>query len=56
MKSDEIFQFKLSQVNKIRPKQVEKMDVKKFIREGEFDKLNKIINDVSQENFEENGN
>jgi len=56
MKSDEIFEFKLSQVNKIRPKQLEKMDVKKIIRDGEFSRLNKLINDVSKENFQENGN
>ncbi len=51
-----IFEFNLSQVNKVKPKQVEKINVKSMINKGQFEDVNRVIEDFSQENFEENGN
>jgi hypothetical protein len=55
MKSEEIFEFSLSQTNKIRPKQLDKINVKNMIKTRDYEKLTNVIDDLSQENFEENG-
>lgn len=55
MKSDQIFEFNLSQTNRIKPRQIDKINVKTMIRNKEIDKINEVINDLSQENFDENG-
>ena len=55
MNSEEIFEFSLSQTNKIRPKQLDKINVKNMIKNKEYEKLTNVIDDLSRENFQENG-
>ena len=55
MNQPENFDFYLSQTNKIKPKQVRQMDVVHLIRRNKINEFNEVVNDLSQENFEENG-
>lgn len=52
--SSEGFSFFLSQTNKIKPKQVNKMNIIHLIRSNNIPELNSLMNDLSQENFSEN--
>ena len=48
------FVFKLGQVNKIKPKQLRKLDIIHLIRSNNIPELKETLNDLSQENFAEN--
>ena len=48
------FAFTLGQVNKIKPKQLRKLDIIHLIRSNNHPELNSVLNDLSQENFAEN--
>ena len=48
------FVFNLGQVNKIKPKQLRKLDIIHLIRSNNIPELKEILNDLSQENFAEN--
>ncbi len=48
------FDFHLSQTNKIKPKSLKNIDIIHLIRQNNLPELNNILNDLSQENFEEN--
>ena len=48
------FAFHLGQVNKIKPKQLRKLDIIHLIRTNNIPELNSILYDLSQENFAEN--
>ena len=48
------FAFTLGQVNKIKPKQLRKLDIIHLIRSNNLPELNSVLNDLSQENFAEN--
>ena len=48
------FAFTLGQVNKIKPKQLLKLDIIHLIRSNNIPELNNVLNDLSQENFAEN--
>lgn len=54
MHNEELFEFNLSQNNKLKPKQLDKIDMQYLIRRGKTEEINNIINDYSKENFEEN--
>ena len=49
------FDFYLSQANNIKPKEMDRLNIKNLLKNGQFDDVNKIIEDYSQENFEQNG-
>ena len=46
--------FNLGQVNKIKPKQLRKLDIIHLIRSNNIPELKEVLNDLSQENFAEN--
>jgi len=48
------FAFNLGQVNKIKPKQLRKLDIINLIRSNNIPELYSVLNDLSQENFAEN--
>jgi len=48
------FLFNLGQVNKIKPKQLRKLDIIHLIRSNNIPELKETLNDLSQENFAEN--
>ena len=48
------FDFHLSQTNKIKPKLLKNIDIIHLIRQNNLPELNNVLNDLSQENFEEN--
>ena len=48
------FAFHLGQVNKIKPKQLRKLDIIQLIRSNNIPELKSILYDLSQENFSEN--
>ena len=48
------FAFTLGQVNKIKPKQLRKLDIIHLIRSNNLPELKSVLNDLSQENFAEN--
>ena len=48
------FDFHLSQTNKIKPKSLKNIDIIHLIRQNNLPELNNVLNDLSQENFEEN--
>jgi hypothetical protein len=48
------FDFHLSQTNKIKPKTLKNIDIIHLIRQNNLPELNNVLNDLSQENFEEN--
>jgi hypothetical protein len=50
-----IFDFNLSQVNKVKPRILDKINIKNMLNKGQNDEVEQIIEDFSQENFEENG-
>ena len=47
----ENFDFFLSQTNKIKPKNVRKMDIVHLIRSNNTSELNDLLKDISHENF-----
>ena len=51
-----ILEFNLSQINKIKPKQLDKLNIKQMISKGNENEIKGVIEDLSYENFEENGN
>ena len=51
---NEEFDFHLSQTNKIKPKSLKNIDIIHLIRQNNLPELNNVLNDLSQENFEEN--
>ena len=48
------FVFNLSQVNKIKPKQLRKLDIIHLVRSNNIPELKEVLYDLSQENFKEN--
>ena len=50
----ENFDFFLSQTNKVKPKNVRKMDIVHLIRTNNTSELNDLLKDISHENFDEN--
>ena len=48
------FAFNLGQVNKIKPKQLRKLDIIHLIRSNNIPELKQVLYDLSQENFKEN--
>ena len=48
------FAFNLGQVNKIKPKQLRKLDIIHLIRSNNIPELKSVLYDLSQENFKEN--
>ena len=48
------FAFHLGQVNKIKPKQLRRIDIIHLIRSNNIPELNSLLQDLSQENFAEN--
>ena len=48
------FNFSLNQKNKVTPRQLKRVDIMQLIRTNNTSELNAIINDLSQENFNEN--
>ena len=48
------FAFNLSQVNKIKPKQLKKIDIINLVRNNNILELKEVLYDLSQENFAEN--
>ena len=48
------FAFNLSQVNKIKPKQLKKIDIINLVRNNNIPELKEVLYDLSQENFAEN--
>ena len=51
-----ILEFNLSQINKIKPKQLDKLNIKQMISKGNENEIKGVIEDLSYGNFEENGN
>ena len=51
--NSEGFNFSLNQNNKITPRQLRRVDIMHLIRTNNIPELNAILNDLSQENFEE---
>ena len=52
--NQEEFNFNLSQKNRITPRQLNRMDIMQLIRTNNIPELNSVLNDLSQEQFEEN--
>ena len=52
--NSEEFNFNLSQKNQITPRQLNRVDIMQLIRTNNIPELNSILNDLSQEKFEEN--
>ena len=50
----ENFVFSLNQVNKVKPKQLKKIDVAALIRSNRVAELNDLFRNLSQEDFEQN--
>ena len=50
----EEFVFLLNQVNKVKPKQLKKIDVAALIRGNRLGELNELFRNLSQEDFEQN--
>ena len=50
----EKFNFNLSQKNKVTPRQLNRVDIMQLIRTNNISELNSILNDLSQEKFDEN--
>ena len=48
------FKFNLNQKNQITPRQLNRVDIMQLIRTNNIPELNSILNDLSQEKFEEN--
>ena len=48
------FVFNLGQVNKIKPKQLKKIDIINLVRNNNIAELKEVLYDLSQENFAEN--
>ena len=48
------FKFSLNQKNQITPRQLNRVDIMQLIRTNNIPELNSILNDLSQEQFEEN--
>ena len=48
------FAFNLGQVNKIKPKQLKKIDIINLVRNNNIPELKEVLYDLSQENFAEN--
>lgn len=48
------FKFSLNQKNQITPRQLNRVDIMQLIRTNNIPELNSILNDLSQEKFEEN--
>ena len=48
------FAFNLGQVNKIKPKQLRKLDIIHLVRSNNIPELKQVLYDLSQENFAEN--
>ena len=48
------FAFNLGQVNKIKPKQLRKLDIINLVRSNNIPELKDVLYDLSQENFAEN--
>ena len=52
--NQEEFNFNLSQKNRITPRQLNRVDIMHLIRTNNIPELNSLLNDLSQEKFEEN--
>ena len=52
--SPEEFNFELRQKNQITPRQLNRVDVMQLIRTNNIPEINSILNDLSQEKFDEN--
>ena len=52
--SPEEFNFELRQKNQITPRLLNRIDIMQLIRTNNIPELNSILNDLSQEKFEEN--
>ena len=52
--NQEEFNFNLSQKNRITPRQLNRVDIMHLIRTNNISELNSILNDLSQEKFDEN--
>ena len=52
--NQEEFNFNLSQKNRITPRQLNRVDIMQLIRTNNIPELNSILNDLSQEKFDEN--
>ena len=52
--NQEEFNFNLSQKNRITPRQLNRVDVMQLIRTNNIPEINSILNDLSQEKFDEN--
>lgn len=50
----EDFQFTLTHSNKIRPKDIRRMDLNQLVSQNRMEELNDFLSDLSHENFEEN--
>ena len=48
------FNFNLSQKNQITPRQLNRVDIMQLIRTNNIPEINSILNDLSQEKFDEN--
>ena len=48
------FNFNLSQKNQITPRQLNRLDIMQLIRTNNIPEINSILNDLSQEKFDEN--
>ena len=48
------FKFSLNQKNQITPRQLNRVDIMQLIRTNNIPELNSVLNDLSQEKFEEN--
>ena len=52
--NSEEFNFNLTQKNHITPRQLNRTDIMQLIRTNNIPELNSILNDLSQEKFDEN--
>ena len=52
--NSEEFNFNLTQKNRITPRQLNRTDIMQLIRTNNIPELNSILNDLSQEKFDEN--
>ena len=48
------FNFNLSQKNQITPRQLNRVDIMQLVRTNNIPEINSILNDLSQEKFDEN--
>ncbi len=50
-----IFEFSISEGNKIKPRHLDKINMPNMINNGQYDDVESVIRDFSTENFETNG-